>query len=528
MATQQELLVAKFSAVDSTQAAFNSMNKNMQRTQKQAGALNQQFRFMRGGMGQVGHQIQDIAVQLQMGTNAMIVFGQQGSQIASLFGPQGAMIGAVLAVGAAIGVGLSGEVKKSQDAIKSLADEIESFADRTGILTQEFVEFLAAAKDIELKQQKDEFDALLKTYESAEARLGLLINSQKEYEAAMAGNDEALKQALSITGDYTKEIEKQEFEVKRLRTDLSKLRLEIRGLDQDYKKSAEVRVSAANEVIESASRELDEIVAAQKAKEDAEKASVRASLARSKNLIDVASSELDALVANEEMKASLQEQAIERERAQNDARLAIAQRTISVANAELDAIVQAERVKQEVIQKTQQSYAQSLTFMSQATSSIMGMLDEQSGAYKALFVVQQATQIAQAIMSAHTAAAQALATIPPPMNVVMSKTMLALGYAQAGAIAGQTLASFEGGGFTGTGVRSGGMDGKGGRLAMVHPNEKITDLHKNGDTPQPVTVNFSIQANDARGFDELLVQRRGMITSMVTQALNNQGKRLGR
>jgi hypothetical protein len=93
-------------------------------------------------------------------------------------------------------------------------------------------------------------------------------------------------------------------------------------------------------------------------------------------------------------------------------------------------------------------------------------------------------------------------------------------------IAGQTIAGFEGGGYTGSGVRSGGMDGKGGRLAMVHPNEKITDLHKGQGDTQAVNVSFNIQANDARGFDELLVQRRGLITSMVRQALNNSGKRL--
>ena len=154
----------------------------------------------------------------------------------------------------------------------------------------------------------------------------------------------------------------------------------------------------------------------------------------------------------------------------------------------------------------------------------MSMLDEQSGAYKALFLVQQATQIAQAIMSAHTAAANALAFLPPPINVPASKLMLALGYANAAAIAGQTIASFEGGGMIPDGPRAGGVDGRGGRMAIVHPNEKITDMRR-GKEAQPVTVNFNIQANDTKGFDELLVRRRGLIMSMVNKAVNNQGKR---
>jgi hypothetical protein len=40
---------------------------------------------------------------------------------------------------------------------------------------------------------------------------------------------------------------------------------------------------------------------------------------------------------------------------------------------------------------------------------------------------------------------------------------------------GSLLRTYDGGGFTGMGVRAGGMDGKGGRLAMVHPNETVID-----------------------------------------------------
>ena len=38
--------------------------------------------------------------------------------------------------------------------------------------------------------------------------------------------------------------------------------------------------------------------------------------------------------------------------------------------------------------------------------------------------------------------------------------------------------SFEGGGYTGAGPRSGGLDGRGGMLAMVHPNETVIDHDK--------------------------------------------------
>lgn len=516
MATQQEFIVAKFNAVDNTQSAFKSMNDSLNRTKKQTSAVQQQFRFMRGGLGQVGHQIQDVAVQLQMGTNAMIVFGQQGSQIASLFGPQGALIGAVLAVGAAISVGLTGDVKEAKNAIKELEDKINDFADNTGILTTEFADFLKLARGEEIKEQTSQFDELIKRYGEAERRLLILKRQQEE-------NEELQIPSLI---DFPKEIEEQENAIVALRAELRMLKLQMEGVDEAYKESADKRSKAAGIIIQRASDELDAIVRSQNEQKKSEESLLRAKMAHTSAVIRASNVELNHHIEALNAKKDANLDSLEHEREMADARVRAARASIDVANRELDAVLEAERKKQEAKQKTNDTISQSLSFMNTATGSIMGMLDEQSGAYKALFVVQQATQIAQAIMSAHAAAANALAFIPPPANATVSATMLALGYAQAAAIAGQTLASFEGGGMTGSGVRSGGMDGKGGRLAMVHPNEKITDLHKGGAESQPVSISFNIQANDARGFDELLYNRRGLITSMVNQALNNQGKRL--
>jgi len=39
-------------------------------------------------------------------------------------------------------------------------------------------------------------------------------------------------------------------------------------------------------------------------------------------------------------------------------------------------------------------------------------------------------------------------------------------------------------------------------------------------------VNFNIQANDTKDFDRLLVERRGVIVSLINNAVNNRGRRL--
>jgi hypothetical protein len=90
---------------------------------------------------------------------------------------------------------------------------------------------------------------------------------------------------------------------------------------------------------------------------------------------------------------------------------------------------------------------------------------------------------------------------------------------------GDFLSSFDNGGFTGIGNRTGGIDGKGGFPAILHPNETVIDHHRGQQVgQQPVNVNFSIQATDATGIDELLASRKNQIVAMINQAMNQKGK----
>ena len=91
-----------------------------------------------------------------------------------------------------------------------------------------------------------------------------------------------------------------------------------------------------------------------------------------------------------------------------------------------------------------------------------------------------------------------------------------------------TIPTNEGGGFTGMGARAGGIDNKGGFLSILHPNETVIDHTKKQQQIQQVqaapTINFNISTVDAAGFDQLLASRKGLITSIINNAMNNQGK----
>jgi hypothetical protein len=87
---------------------------------------------------------------------------------------------------------------------------------------------------------------------------------------------------------------------------------------------------------------------------------------------------------------------------------------------------------------------------------------------------------------------------------------------------GLDVSSFDGGGFTGTAPRVGGVDGKGGFPAILHPGETVVD-HTKGQG-MGANVTFNISTVDASGFDELLVSRKSLITGIINNAMNSRGK----
>ena len=74
-------------------------------------------------VGQAGYQMQDLAVQISGGQNAMVAFAQQGSQMLGVFGPAGAIAGAALAVGV-----LVARLFETGPAVKSSAKYAEEAA----------------------------------------------------------------------------------------------------------------------------------------------------------------------------------------------------------------------------------------------------------------------------------------------------------------------------------------------------------------------------------------------------------------
>lgn len=124
-------------------AASNDFVGPMQKLGTQSVANSNYFKMQKNSAAQLGMQIQDVAVMAQYGADKFVILGTQGSQIASLFGPGGAMLGAMLAIGAAVaGVttkmfGAAEETKNLREELTTLGDSYKLTADEQAYLNSE-------------------------------------------------------------------------------------------------------------------------------------------------------------------------------------------------------------------------------------------------------------------------------------------------------------------------------------------------------------------------------------------------------
>jgi hypothetical protein len=88
-------------------------------------------RFASVGLQQAGYQVNDFIVQVSSGQNALVAFGQQGSQLAGIFGTGGAVAGAIIAGVAAL-ANLAYQAWKAKQDIKDLKDALDDLKEAYG------------------------------------------------------------------------------------------------------------------------------------------------------------------------------------------------------------------------------------------------------------------------------------------------------------------------------------------------------------------------------------------------------------
>lgn len=121
------------------------------------------------------------------------------------------------------------------------------------------------------------------------------------------------------------------------------------------------------------------------------------------------------------------------------------------------------------------------------TQMVKDSAGEQSGAYKAMFLMQQAIAIGQAIISTELAATRAL-ELGPILGIPASTLVRGMGYASVGLIAGQTIAGMAHDGIDNIPREGTWLLDKGERVVDSRTNGDLKDFIANGGSAPNVNV----------------------------------------
>jgi len=151
--------------------------------------------------GQAGYQIQDFAVQVGGGTNALIAFSQQAPQLLGVLGPGGAVAGAFVAIGAIATKVFMDIAENAGGAGSAMEDMSEKLKEAFGAQAKKMVEEFNQAID----NQTNSFNAIL----GASQDLYEIRNLQAETDAKLIKSQLALDEAaikyLATTGQLVDE-----------------------------------------------------------------------------------------------------------------------------------------------------------------------------------------------------------------------------------------------------------------------------------------------------------------------------------
>jgi len=137
---------------------------------------------------------------------------------------------------------------------------------------------------------------------------------------------------------------------------------------------------------------------------------------------------------------------------------------------------------------------------------------------KEMFMINKALAIKDAVVSTSQGVAKALSTGNIPLALIIG----GLGAVQIAKIASQQYQGRAGGGSVNK-DQAYMVGEKGPEMFVPSGSGKIVPNNQMGNS-QPVNVNFNINTVDARGFNELLVNSRGVIINMINSAVNEKGR----
>ena len=543
MATEVGQLVLKVdtTGVKNAEAAVERLGDAAQDTTLKTQQMTQQSRKSNVVMGDFGRkagmagiQFEQLAGQIAMGQNPMRALGVQAADLGCVLGVP--LLGAVVGIGAAIGSVLIPMLLQGADSVEDLLEKFEDL----GLV---FNEMTAAQQAVFLMDMNDQLKELddssadaAEKIEELNFKIGLL-RATSQLGTGLFGDSGADERIAELNDEITR-----------------------------LNATIDTNTMLRERMVEALDKETKAEEEAREAKEKAERLAERAAIrrereiamaeARVERIVALNDNEIEALQRKEEEKLSFINSAYERglisEQQYQDALTAIlekaeadrkdiairkeeeetrrAEARIERLHAENDremaAIIEADEKKKEAARQTTE---QLLAF---EDVLLKGKSEKEKAAFRLAVNLANAEKRENArniISNSYDAAMKAykaLAGIPiigPALGAAAAATIIGAGVS----FAAQSLQGRALGGQVRAGesyvVGERGPEiltmGTGGRIT---PNEAIGGA---GQTiNKTANVSFNISANDSEGFDELLVNRRGLIISMINEAVEDQGR----
>ena len=544
---------------------------------------------------QAGYQVQDFIVQVQAGTNPLIAFSQQGSQLAGFFaGPWGAAIGvgiAALSTFAMVILSLKrdmGDFKKELDEVNDSIALAGSGAGSAGMLaanlklmdaydnlsaTREGVSDLlmsgdkdlvdlanfeigAAQKKVDIaSQERQGLQSKIDQLKTINALSGSEVLEAQNLQANMARQARARKTAADEAkklADEQAEINKMGKEQLRLQqqqTTLSELELEFGKDSRDVQLQKQLNtLSNLRAKLEEArvDETIIEAIIAQKAEQLNTLRLIElkvAAAARLKGQFDEAFKTRtleyklrfsgEATVMGQSVTASGKKM---KPKQSYEELIALGMSPEQIENLFGMKAPKGKRGLKQQIDDTRE--------LSEVQKQQVAIADSVSSSFGDMFMtmVDGTTSAKDAFRSMATDIIQQQNKIHDTEQLVKSISGAITGAFTPAPYAGEgtappvaprgNLLKLDGGGYTGSGPRSGGLDGKGGFMAMLHPRETVVD-HTKGQGAGGTTVNqtFNISANTSDDTKRLITQTIAQASpSIINQsvgAVMNQRRRGG-
>lgn len=120
------------------ETAARNLSSGLKTVSATSNVVRGNFGMAKNATQQLSYQLQDVAVQAQMGTDAFRILAQQGPQIASIFGPGGAVFGAIIAFGSLIAGTLVSSLITSEEETEDLDEAMSSLKNTIVEVSGEF------------------------------------------------------------------------------------------------------------------------------------------------------------------------------------------------------------------------------------------------------------------------------------------------------------------------------------------------------------------------------------------------------